>query len=155
MEMVRSVVLDKMMFIQPQKSPYYSNSTPQKNTQSRTTILILCYQLSLSPHSCKEKQFLEFKIADFINKNFVMEAHASDYWIGKTTLVTLLQFISQGNATVYHIWKHRNAVLHKGCISSEEQIVATIRRSERYHWVQRFISLLWWTKRYVVGMAYL
>ena len=31
-------------------------------------------------------------------------------------------------ATVYHIWKHSNAVLHKDSISSEEQIVAAIRK---------------------------
>lgn len=42
-------------------------------------------------------------------------------WKGKS-LKTLIFMFCLG-ASVYHIWKHRNAILHKGNISTEEQII--------------------------------
>lgn len=33
-------------------------------------------------------------------------------------------------AVLYNIWKLRNAVLHQGCIPSEERLLLTIKREE-------------------------
>lgn len=56
---------------------------------------------------------------------------AKDSWVGwrqleEEELKKVPTFKLGLGATVYHIWKLRNPVLHKGCVNYEEQVISAI-----------------------------
>ncbi|KAK7848232.1 hypothetical protein CFP56_005426 [Quercus suber] len=123
--------------------PNSTISNPSRNThgnpKKRKNGSVTSETLNASRNASRYREALRDKLA-------------KDSWVGwrqseEEELKKVLTFKLGLGATVYHIWKLRNPVLHKGCINYEEQIRSerdvvggvSLKVSEKMSSVKRFL----------------